>query len=276
MLAKFVPGYDNLHIFRDIPMSPERFAKLSGATSDAERERMKSRPYLQLIGSLLYLGVMTRPDIMVYMCVLCKFMSDPSEDTYEAALELLLYVRNTKNFKLSYRKNCTKYKSIFGNSKACEHIRLHGGLHGFSDSSWGKAFPMAGYGVYMADGIIAFSSKVLKIVADSSCEAEYAASSLCAKELKFVRGLLEDMGFPVTGSIIMGVDNTAAIDTALDVGVTKRNKHYERALHYIREEVACLRVLLIFVPTDMQMADIFTKALAKAPLAIMMKYMYGS
>ena len=275
LLAKFVPGHDHLHIFRDVPISPERFAKLVGAVDDAERERMRLRPYLQLIGSLLYLGVMTRPDIMVYMCVLCKYMSNPSEDCYEAAIELLLYVGKTKDLKMTYRQNGTKYRSIFNSSKACEQIRINGGLHAFSDSSWGKAFPLAGYGVFMADGLIAFSSKLLKIVADSSCEAEYAASSLCAKELKFVRGLLEDMGHPVTGSIVMGVDNTAAIDTAVDVGVTKRNKHYERALHYIREEVACLRVFLVFVGTHLQMADIFTKALAKAPLAVMMKYLYG-
>ena len=62
---------------------------------------------------------------------------------------------------MTYRRDGTKYKGIFNSSKACEQIRINGGLHAFSDSSWGKAFPLAGYGVFMADGLIAFSSKLL-------------------------------------------------------------------------------------------------------------------
>jgi hypothetical protein len=58
------------------------------------------------------------------------------------------------------------------------------------------------------------------------------------------------MGFEVYGPIVMAVDNTAAIDIAQDVGVTKRNKHFERALHYIRREVSMLRAKLFYVPTD--------------------------
>ena len=54
---------------------------------------------LQLVGSLLYLGVMTRPDIMASMSLLCMYMSDPSEDCFEAALGVLLYVSNTKDLK---------------------------------------------------------------------------------------------------------------------------------------------------------------------------------
>ena len=48
------------------PCSPEAFARLSIAKDDNERERVSKLPYLQIIGSLLYLSTMTRPDISFY------------------------------------------------------------------------------------------------------------------------------------------------------------------------------------------------------------------
>ena len=45
------------------PCSPEAFARLSIAKDDNERERVSKLPYLQIIGSLLYLSTMTRPDL---------------------------------------------------------------------------------------------------------------------------------------------------------------------------------------------------------------------
>ena len=82
------------------------------------------------------------------------------------------------------------------------------------------------------------------------------------------------MGFPIVGPIVLAVDNTAAIDTARDVGVTKRNKHFERAIHYVREEVAHLRVRLTFVPTALQMADIFTKGLDLKVFSLIREYLF--
>ena len=72
----------------------------------------------------------------------------------------------------------------------------------------------------------------------------------------------------------MGVDNTAAIDTATDVGVTKRNKHFDRAIHYVREEVSHLRVSLTFLPTASQMADIFTKGLDRKTFSYIRQYLF--
>ena len=126
----------------------------------------------------------------------------------------------------------------------------------------------------MAGGIVSYSSRLLKIVANSSCEAEYAAASLASQELRFIRNLLDDIGFPIIGPIVLAVDNTLAIDTATDVGDTKRNKHFDRALHYIRDEVFHLRVSLTFMPTHLQLADIFTKGLDRKPFCFIREYLF--
>ena len=60
------------------------------------------------------------------------------------------------------------------------------------------------------------------------------------------------------------VDNTAAIDIAFDVGVSGRTKHFDRAIHYLRDLTQMKRILPTFIPTKLQKADGFTKALDKS------------
>ena len=74
MLDKFVPSHKLNAIKHAMPCNPATFAKLTGAKSDEERARMRELPYMQLIGSLLYLSCMSRPDIAFHMSILCSFM----------------------------------------------------------------------------------------------------------------------------------------------------------------------------------------------------------
>ena len=272
MVTRFLQANGRHSVSREVPITKSLASKLRTAQTEEERAKARKLPYLQLVGSLLYLAVMTRPDIMASMSLLCKYMSDPTEECFEAALNVLLYVSGTKDLKLSF-VNKLKHKAVFYDLS--DSIDRNTGLHSYSDSSWGNPYPLHGYVVFLNGGPIAYSSRLLKIVADSSAEAEYAACSLCAKELVFIRELCRDMGFEVYGPIVMAVDNTAAIDIAQDVGVTKRNKHFERALHYIRREVSMLRAKLFYVPTDLQVGDIFTKILDNRTLLTHRKYIFG-
>jgi len=72
------------------------------------------------------------------------------------------------------------------------------------------------------------------------------------------------MGVVLQGRLVLAVDNTAAIDIAYDVGVSGRTKHFDRAIHYLRDLTQMRRVVPIFVKTDLQRADGYTKALSKA------------
>ena len=117
---------------------------------------------------------------------------------------------------------------------------------------------------YLFGSLISFASKQLKTVAFSSCEAEYAAASFACKEIEFVRNICSDMGVQLHGRLVLAVDNTAAIDIAHDVGVSGRTKHYDRAIHYLRDLTQLRRVLPTFVDTLRQRADGYTKALDKS------------
>ena len=58
------------------------------------------------------------------------------------------------------------------------------------------------------------------------------------------------------------VDNKAAIKISEENGVSKLTKHFDLALHRIRNEVEFNRLRCVFVDTYSQTADILTKAMA--------------
>ena len=61
----------------------------------------------------------------------------------------------------------------------------------------------------------------------------------------------------------LAVDNQAAIRIAENRGVTGRTKHFSDVIHYIRHMIDHLIVRVRYVSTHHQLADGFTKPLAK-------------
>ena len=109
---------------------------------------------------------------------------------------------------------------------------------------------------------MAWSSRKLNVVADSSALAEYSAASATCKEITFVRNILSELSATINGPAILAVDNKAAITISEQRGVTKLTKHFDFAVHRVRDEVEHLRVRCFHVDTYDQTADIFTKALS--------------
>merc|ERR1712125_97531 len=97
-----MPYKEGRKIEMSMPCNPTTFQQLTTAKNDTERARAKKLPYLEIVGSLLYLSTMTRPDIAYHMSVLCSFMHDPSRECYQAAINLLLYVGHTRHYHLRY------------------------------------------------------------------------------------------------------------------------------------------------------------------------------
>ena len=259
LCEKYIP---HNAVTRECPPT-DLFSKLDKAQSDVERAKVDLFPYASIVGALLYIAVMTRPDIAFHTSVLAKFLSDPSEDCCKAATQLLQYLWSTKDRKMVFNGSCTVPQGL---SKHAVDIKKNHGFVAYSDSSWGNKYPypMFGYGIYLFGGLISFGSKQLKTVAFSSCEAEYAAAAYCCKEIEFVRNLCFDMGVVLYGRLVLAVDNTAVIDVAHDVGVSARTKHFDRAIHYLRDLTQLRRVLPHYVSTDMQRADGYTKSLDKS------------
>eukprot|EP00966_Prymnesium_polylepis_P320054 7376446-Prymnesium_polylepis.1 len=103
----------------------------------------------------------------------------------------------------------------------------------------------------------------MKIVPQSSAEAEAVVYSYCCRELKFISHILEDWQFPVVKPLILYCDNSAAITFVKDVGSKARTRHFDRWIHFGREQYIDNFSTPKWVPTTIQVADIFTKPLDK-------------
>ena len=257
LVHKFAPS--KTHFSHSTPCTVDSISALGPPKDDVERARVSKLPYMQLIGSLLYVSTMTRPDIAFVMSHLCQHMSDPNESCYDLALKVLLYLDKSQDLCIRFSNDESSFAGLDADRS---RINDNLGFACFSDASWGGKAPAYGFCCFLANGPVSFAAKKLKS-AESSCEAEYSAAYQAAREISFLRNVLEDIGFGTMGATVLGVDNTAAIDVANDYGVTARTKHFERVVHFLRETVSDLRIKLVFVRTVNQLADIFTKPLGK-------------
>ena len=111
--------------------------------------------------------------------------------------------------------------------------------------------------------LVAWAARKLKFIPLSSCEAEVAALVMMLKEAKFVMGILRDMHAGVECPVPCITDSKSGRDIIMNPGVTKHTAHFERWLHYAREEYLKGWSNIYLTVTDLMMADIATKPLSE-------------
>nr|GEZ12024.1 Gag-Pol polyprotein [Tanacetum cinerariifolium] len=94
----------------------------------------------------------------------------------------------------------------------------------------------------------------------SYAEAEYVSLSVCRVEVLWMRTQLTYYGFHFD-KIPMYCDSKAAIAISCNPVQHSRTKHIDIKYHFIKEKVEKGIVELLFVGTEYQLADLFTKAL---------------
>ena len=114
--------------------------------------------------------------------------------------------------------------------------------------------------MFRCNGAILWSSRQLKIVADSSAHAETAEGSRAVKAVMFLRMVVEGIDRPVTGPTIIIGDNSAMHELVTKEGASSRSRHFERATIFIKYAVMRLIVVCLLVGTKFMSADVFTKA----------------
>ena len=209
--------------------------------------------YREIVGSLIYLMTCTRPDLCYVVTYLSQHLSKPMKLRYGMAKQVLRYLKCTYNRCLKFVKG--------------PQLKLVG----YSDSDWAMSDDrrsISGYAFKLCDesSLISGKSKKQSIVALSSCEAEYVALATATQEAKFLRQLLADLMCLPCKKACMYVDNQGAIALANNLVHHKRSKHIDVKYHYVRLEIQNAAVNLTYVPTDNNVADVFTKPVTRVRL----------
>lgn len=217
--------------------------------------------FLSLAGKLVWPSSMTRPDITMDINWCCTFCHAWDETHYKWLLTILGYLVNTKELGITYGG---PLRVPMGASEKPEHFDSNRGLHYIHDSSWGiRPRPMGGYGIMCCNALLSWSAKSLKIVPDSTSEAETAVGSRATKEALFVRMLHREHKRPLMGPTPAYGDNKPSFQMIQREGMSVRTRYYERATLLIKRAVLLLLVQPFLISTDAMAADIFTKALPR-------------
>ena len=98
------------------------------------------------------------------------------------------------------------------------------------------------------------------MIATSSTAAEYMALSDCTRDCAWYKTLFSELGKPIDHIPLYG-DSRGAIFNAQNPVTQKGIKHIEIRHHYIREQIEIGTIKLFYVPTNENIADMFTKNL---------------
>ena len=116
---------------------------------------------------------------------------------------------------------------------------------------------------FLDSSAITWISQKQKVVAISSCEAEYMAAAPAACQGVWLCRLLGELTGDAPTTTKLRVDNMSAIELSKNPVHHERSKHIDIGYHFIRECIEDGKVDVDHVGTDGQLADVLTKALGR-------------
>jgi hypothetical protein len=195
----------------DTPME-QRF-RLTATQKGTERDEAK---YRSIIGSLRYL-VNTRPDICFAVGLVSRFMEAPGKEHWVAVKRIIRYLAGTLDYGVKLKKG--------------EGAELS--LLGYTDSDCsGDLIKRSTSGIlfFLDENLVTWTSQKQKIVALSSCEAEYVSAALGACQGVWLSMLMAGIMNEASHKFRLLIDNMSAIELSKNPVFHDRSKHIEKKL----------------------------------------------
>jgi len=203
-----------------------------------------SKPYQELLGCLLYLANVSRPDLTFPVIAMSVHGHAPMQHHMGILKRILRYLKGTPHLGINY------------------HSASIGALYAASDASL-ATFPnsksVTGTSIFLGAVPILWRTKQQSLVALSSCEAEaYAIAETC-RDLVPIRGLLLELAPDlVAAPTVIYTDSYSAMFLILNGGST-RTKHFHKRINFIQDYLKTYNLALQYMPTGTIPADMLTK-----------------
>jgi hypothetical protein len=233
---------------KPIPADPNSKLVKPPTQGDSGREK-QNFPYREAIGSLLYLALVTRPDISFAVGQAARFVEHHDRSHCQAVKRIISYLKGTR-----------AHGILFDGSKPMTVV-------GYTDADWAGCLDSrrstTGSIFLFNRGPVAWCSKRQSCTAQSTVEAEYVAASETAKEAVWIKRILPELQLNTEGPITIYCDNQGTIQLTRNPEQRQKTKHIDLRYHYIREQQEKGQIEIRYIESENQLADILTKALPK-------------
>lgn len=231
------------------PNSP--LQKPKQEATPAEQRYMNSVPMGKVTGMLGYLAATTRPDIAQAVGAIQRHVSDPRPQHWRAVLRVVQYLCGTRDYGLRMSLDVGVAQLLI-----------------WSDSDWAGCLDTrkstSGYVVMFLGCAIAWKSKRQPGgPARSSTEAELIALDQAIREALWLRKLGPPLGIPGSERPRIHEDNESCLAIAKGSRWSHASKHMDVKFHAVRYDVLTNKVELVGVRSEDNLADMFTKPLAR-------------
>ena len=215
---------------------------------DSQETSNERYPFRELIGSLNYIAIATRPDVSFAISILSLYLDNFNRSDWLRALRVLKYLEGTKDIGITFT----------GGNKQAE-------LKAYSDSDY-AADPTTRRSISSQifmynNGPIVWCANQQKVVTLSSTEAEFLAAGEATKTALWISYLFKEIGREITPTIL--VDNVSAIRLIKNPEFFKRVKHVDVKYKFLCEKFERGQVKFEHVPSEDNIADLGTKNLPK-------------
>jgi len=198
--------------------------------------------YKSAIGSLLYIAKTTRPDISFSVNKAARKCERPTKSDWNKVLNIFKYLNSTKEYKLK--------------------LDGQGTLNAYTDSDFAGDIEdrksTSGYLILIGESPICWGSKKQSIVATSTTEAEYVATSECIKKVLWIRNIFKEL-FNFNKPITVYTDNLSSLKTIENGELNSKLKHISIKYHFNRDNILYNRIKLKYIESKKMLADTLTK-----------------
>ncbi|KAM2509975.1 hypothetical protein PS1_034510 [Malus domestica] len=235
------------------PLAPHfKLSSLQCPKTDKENLQMKNIPYANLVGSLMYAMVCSRPDIAHAVGMVSRYMHNPGKEHWQAAKWILRYLHGTRDVGLCFERD----------DSGIGHFAV-----GYVDSDYAGDLDgrksTTSYVFTMAKGPVCWRSILQSSVALSTTETEYMAVAEAIKEAIWIHRLIRDLGVDQK-QVEVHCDSQSAIYLAKYQVHHARTKHIDVRYHFVREVVGEGEIILQKISTKENPADMLTKVVGVA------------
>jgi hypothetical protein len=248
-------------------------AKADAATLNGH-ETVAGFSYRSVLGAIIYVYVVARIDIGFAVTLLARFSDHPSKIHFDSLRRLARYLRMTKDWGIIYWRRLPIDSLPQGTFAPLEddltlptfpQPLTSTTLAGYVDAAHATDMTtrrsITGLAFMLCGGPIAYKSKVQSTVSTSSTEAEFIAAVHAAKIAKYLRSILQELGYLQPGPTVLYEDNQAAILMINASRPTPRARHIDIQHFAIQEWKAQGDIILCHIPGIINPADALTKSL---------------